>query len=134
MKSKFSLSWLRSKQPRKQRKFKYNAPLHIRRKLVSAHLSAELRSKYNRRSYPLRKGDRVKILRGQYKGTIGEIEKVNLKKLIVNIKGAEHKKSEGRTSYYPINASNVIILTLKLDDKLRKQALERTIKKKVNKK
>ena len=32
----------KSKQPRKQRKFLYNAPLHVRRKIMSAHLSKEL--------------------------------------------------------------------------------------------
>jgi large subunit ribosomal protein L24 len=125
MEAKFKLSWLRSKQPRKQRKFLANAPLHIRRKIVSSHLTEELRKKYARRSFPVRKGDRVKILRGQYKGTIGEVEKVDRQEYRLHIKGAEHKKSEGRTSFYPIHPSNVTILTLKLDDKKRKQAIER---------
>jgi large subunit ribosomal protein L24 len=129
MKSLFNLSWLGSKQPRKQRKFRLNAPLHIRRKMVSAHLSPELRKKYGRRSFPLCKGDKVKIVRGQYKGVINPVEKINLKKYTIFVKDAEHKKTEGKTAYYPISTSNVIILTLKLDDAKRKQALERNLAK-----
>jgi large subunit ribosomal protein L24 len=135
MKARWFAGWLSSKQPRKQRKYVFNAPLHKRHALVSAHLNKELMKKHGRRSFPIRKGDRVKIVRGQYRGTIGEVERVDLKKYRINIKGAEHKKTEGRTSYYPIHPSNVIILTLKLDDKKRKQALERKeVKKKEVKK
>lgn len=131
MKSRWFSGWLRSKQPRKQRKYTYNAPLHKRRKLMSAHLSSELKKKHGRNSFPVRKGDRVKILRGQYKGTIAEIEKVDLKKYRIFVKGVEHKKTEGRTSYYPIHPSNVTILTLKLDDSKRKNSLSRrTVEKK----
>jgi large subunit ribosomal protein L24 len=125
MKTKFSLSWLRSKQPRKQRKYIANAPMHKKRKMVAIHLNEDLKKKHLKRAIPARTGDRVKILRGQFKGTIGNIEKVDIKKCRLHIKGAEHKKSEGRTSFYPIHPSNVIALTLKLDDKLRKAALER---------
>lgn len=97
---------------------------------MAAHLNKELRKKHGKRSFPVRKGDRVKIMRGQFKGTIGEVEKVDLKKYRLHIKGAEHKKKEGRTSYYPIHPSNVTIVTLKLDDARRKKALERTEEKK----
>jgi len=126
MKKKFSKSWKSSKQPRKQRKYRANAPLHIRHKLMAAHLSEELRKKHKKRSFPIRKGDKVKVLRGQFKGTIGEIEEVNLKKYKVYIKGAEIDKGEGRKVRYPISPSNLVILTLNLDDKKRKAALERT--------
>ncbi|MBC7119559.1 MAG: 50S ribosomal protein L24, partial [Methanobacteriaceae archaeon] len=63
----------RSKQPRKQRKFLHNAPLHIRHKIMSANLSKELREEYNRRSLPVRKGDKVEIMRGDFKGHQGKI-------------------------------------------------------------
>lgn len=53
----------KSKQPRKQRKARYNAPLHIRHKFMSAALSDELRDKYGKRSFPLRKGDTVRVVR-----------------------------------------------------------------------
>ncbi|MCD6381372.1 MAG: 50S ribosomal protein L24, partial [Candidatus Aenigmarchaeota archaeon] len=68
MEKKFSKKWVSSKEPRKQRKYRYNAPLHIRQKLVSAHLTKELRNELGIRSLPVRKNDRVKIMRGKFKG------------------------------------------------------------------
>jgi len=56
MKKKFSNSWKASKQVRKQRKFRYNAPLHIKHKFLSAHLSKELMKKYGTRNIPVKKG------------------------------------------------------------------------------
>ncbi len=79
MKRSFSVHWIGSKQPRKQRKYRANAPIHLRHKLVSANLSKELRAKHGRRSFPLRTGDSVKIMRGEFKGKTGKIESINLK-------------------------------------------------------
>ena len=83
MKTKFSSSWRRSSQPRKQRKYRYNAPLHIKQKFVSTHLSKNLRDKYKKRNINLRKGDSVKVMRGQFKNKSGKVEEVNLKKTLV---------------------------------------------------
>ena len=79
MKKIFSTSWKSSKQPRKQRKYVYNAPNHIKKKLVSTTLSKELRKNYGKRNVPIRKGDKIKVLRGQFKGKTGEVTKVDLK-------------------------------------------------------
>ncbi|ODN06224.1 60S ribosomal protein L26 [Orchesella cincta] len=46
---------------RKNRKRHFNAPSHVRRRLMSAPLSKELRLKYNVRSMPVRKDDEVQI-------------------------------------------------------------------------
>ena len=80
MKKLFSTHWKSSKQPRKQRKYQYNAPLHIKHKFLGSHLSKELIKKHGKRSIPVRKGDTVKVLVGQYKGKSGKIEKVFVKK------------------------------------------------------
>lgn len=48
---------------RKQRKRHFSAPSHIRRKLMSAPLSKELRQKYNVRTMPIRKDDEVVVSR-----------------------------------------------------------------------
>tara|TARA_Y100000310_G_C20634082_1_gene790256 strand:+ start:400 stop:780 length:381 start_codon:yes stop_codon:yes gene_type:complete len=125
MKSIFSTSWKSSKQPRKQRKYVYNAPNHIKKKLVSTNLSKELRKKYNKRNIPIRKGDKVKILRGQFKGKVGEITKVDLKNIKVNIDKIELLKKDGNKVPYPITPSNLMITELKLEDKKRKKLLER---------
>ena len=125
MKTKFSRTWKRSKQPRKQRKYRYNAPLHIRSKFMSAHLSKELRQKHNKRSLIVRKGDKVKVMRGQFKKKIGKIERADIKKSKVYITGIELVKKDGTKTLYPINPSNLMIIELNLEDKKRIQTLKR---------
>ena len=80
MKLKFSKDWKKSTQPRKQRKYRYNAPLNIKSKFMSSHLSKELKAKYNKRNIEVRKGDTVKVVRGQYKGKTGKVDRVSIKK------------------------------------------------------
>ncbi|MEM4738276.1 MAG: 50S ribosomal protein L24, partial [Acidilobaceae archaeon] len=60
-----------SSQPRKQRLALFTAPLHTRQKLMSAPLSPELREKYGVKNLPVRKGDKVRIMRGDFKGHEG---------------------------------------------------------------
>jgi len=114
-----------SAQPRKQRKRLYNAPLHKLPKLMSAHLSPELREKYGRRSFPVRVGDRVKIMRGEFKGVEGKVTKVDRERQMVYVENVTTKKVDGTTVQRPIHVSNVMITELNLDDEYRKQALLR---------
>lgn len=74
---------------------------------------------------PLRKGDRVKIARGQFSGTLGKIDRINLKRERIYVEGTDRIKRDGTKSLYPIHPSNVIIHELVLDDKMRKKVLER---------
>ena len=129
MKNKFSNKWKSSKQVRKQRKYILNAPLNKRQKMMSAHLSEELIKKYKKRNVPVRKGDKVVIMRGQFKGKLGKINKVNLKKLRIYVDGAEMIKKDGTKSFYPVHASNVMIKELNMEDKERKKSVERLIQK-----
>ena len=125
MKTKFAISWKRSVQPRKQRKYRHNAPLHIRQKLVSAHLSKELRKKYSRRSINIRKGDNVKVMRGQFRNKQGKVEEVDLKKILVYISGIEVSKKDGTKARKPVHPSNLLVTELNIDDKMRSKVLER---------
>ena len=129
MKQKWSKSWVSSKQPRKQRKYRYNAPLHIRHKFVSAHLSKELIERFNTRSLPLRKGDFVEIMRGEFKGLKGKIEKIDLTKCKVYIENIKVKKVDGSEVKKAIEPSNLRIVRLNLDDKRRQKIFERFAKK-----
>lgn len=115
----FSTKWKSSKVPRKQRKYQYNAPLHLRRKFMSVHLSSELRKKHGRRAIPVRQGDNVKIVRGQFKGKKGKVERMDHKDLKVYITGQEQAKIDGSKSLIPFTPSNLIIETLNMDDKRR---------------
>jgi len=131
---KFGLHWKSSKKPKKQRKYRYNAPLHIRHKLVSANLSKELRKRYGRRSFPLRKGDTVKVMRGKFKKKQAKIEQVDLKKLKVYLEGISREKQSGVKSPLPLDPSNLQIIELNLEDKKRIEAVERNKKPKEIKK
>jgi large subunit ribosomal protein L24 len=119
MKQKFSNKWNASIQPRKQRKYVANAPLHTRHKFVSANLSKDLRKKYSRRSFPVRKNDEIKIMRGEFKGKKGKIESVNLKYSRVIISGIFRTKKDGTKVQVYFNPSNLQIQELSMDDKKR---------------
>ena len=125
MKTKFSRSWIKSKQPRKQRKYRSNAPLHVKQKFLHAHLSKELRKKYNKRSLAVRKGDSVKVMRGQFKDKTGKVDEVSVKKTQVYVNGIEFVKRDGTKSRYPLQPSNLIITELNMDDKIRSKIVVR---------
>jgi len=128
MKQKFSTKWKASKQPRKQRKYRANAPLHIRKKFVSAHLSLDLRKKHGRRSFALKKGDNVKIMIGEFKRKTGNIGIVDLTKSRVSIEGLQRLKKDGTKVNVWFNPSNLLIQELNLEDKKRLISLERNRK------
>jgi len=119
MKKKFSTHWKASKQIRKQRKYVANAPLHIKRKMISSELSKELKEKYKIRNISLRKNDEVKITKGKFKGKQGKIIKINTKKMKVYIEGIQVKKQDGSKTNVPLKAPNLQIVNLNLEDKKR---------------
>ncbi len=116
---KWSLKWKGSKETAKQRKYLYNAPLHVKRKFLSANLSKTLRAKVGKSSLPVRLGDEVIIKRGSYKGSTGEIVSVFIKKGYVHIKGITTKKTDGTEVQVPQQPSNLQIISLNLDDAKR---------------
>jgi large subunit ribosomal protein L24 len=126
MKKKFSIAWKASKQPRKQRKYRINSPTHIKRKLMCTNLNKDLRKKYNRRSFPLKKGDIIKIMRGKFKNKTGKIELVDLKKLRVTVDGIYNTKKDGTKVNVYFDPSNLQIKELNLEDKKRRDVLEKT--------
>jgi len=123
MKQKFSTSWKSSKQPRKQRKYRANAPLHILKKFLAANLSKELKKKYSRKSFVLRKGDTVRIMRGKFKNKTGKITIINIKRRRASIEGIQTKKLDGTSVNVWFNPSNLQIKELNLDDKKRSHSL-----------
>ena len=125
----WSKHWKSSKKPRKQRKYVYHAPLHIRHKFLSTHLSKELREKYKKRAFPVRKGDEVQVMKGKFKKKSGKISRVDLNKIKVYIDGITRKKVDGSEVQVPIHPSNLKIINLNLEDKKRIKALTRSVKK-----
>lgn len=127
-KKTFSTHWKRSTQPRKQRKFRYNAPLHVQQKLVHVHLSKDLRQKHNTRAMQVRKGDKVKVLRGKFKKQEGKVERVWLKRERVFITGMDYTKKNGTKVQVPFQPSNLMIVALDMADKRRKAGKEKAQK------
>ncbi len=129
MKKTWSNKWVGSIQPRKQRKYRYNAPLHTRHRFLSVHLSPELRSRFSTRSLPVRKGDEVKVLVGSFKGFKGLVDRVDLKKSKVFVDGIKAKKADGSEVLRALQPSNLILTNVNVEDKKRQKALDRKGKK-----
>ena len=115
----------RVKNPKKQRKRMFNAPAHIRHKLMSAPLSHELTASRGAKTLPVRKGDTILIKRGDNKGFEGKVSRVDLKAYRIYIEGLTREKVDGTNIFLPIHPSKVEIRNLNLDDKWRKNILER---------
>jgi len=115
----------RIKNPRKQRKMLYNAPAHKRHKLMAAPLSKELATSKGAKTLPVRKGDTVRIQRGDHKGFEGKVSRVDLKEYRIYLEGLTREKTDGTNIFLPIHPSKVQIRNLNLDDKWRKNILGR---------
>ncbi|GAA6000003.1 hypothetical protein JCM10207_006008 [Rhodosporidiobolus poonsookiae] len=109
---------------RKAHKAHFDAPSSIRRKIMSAPLSKELREKHNTRSIPIRKDDEVKIVRGTYKGREGKITQVSRKSWSIAVDRVEREKGSGAAVPIKIHPSKVQVIALKLD-KDRQAILDR---------
>jgi len=124
MKSAYSKSWNASKQPRKQVKFRANAPLHTRRKFLSSTLDKPLRKKYGVRNIMVRKGDEVKVMRGSFRGKQGKVGKVSSEETRIQIDGIQREKKGGEKLETWFNPSNVKIIILNTDDPKRMKKLK----------
>lgn len=113
-----------SKQPRKQRKARYNAPLHASGKFLNAGLSSDLNEKYGKKTCRVVVGDTVRVQRGDFRGEEGVVEGVDTSKGTIIVHGVSVTKVDGTEVPRPVYASNVTITKLKLDDKLREERLE----------
>jgi large subunit ribosomal protein L24 len=90
----------------------------------SSMLSDDLREKYRRKSLRPRKGDSVRIVRGEFLGVEGKVTKVLSKDGRLNVEGVAREKIKGGTSPVPIESSKVVLTSLNLEDKIRKAKLE----------
>ena len=112
----------------KNRKRHFNAPSHIRRKIMSSPLSKELRQKYNVLSMPIQKDDEVQVVPGHYNGQqIGKVLQVYRKKYVIYIEQVQWEKANGTAVHVGIHPSKVVITRLKLDKDCKK-ILERKAK------
>ncbi|MGI5964326.1 MAG: 50S ribosomal protein L24 [Candidatus Methanomethylophilaceae archaeon] len=117
---------MKSSKARVQRKKQYNAPAHTRRKMLSAHLSDDLRDKYGVRTARVCKGDTVVILRGNedIRGIEGKVLEVFTDTGRVSVEGITINQADGTATARPVHASNLVIVKINDEDKWRMDALE----------
>ena len=103
---------------------------HKRDKFLGANLSENLREQHSRRSMRVIKGDTVRILRGEYVGIEGKVEKVNTERSTLSIEGVQREKIRGGNVKVQIHGSNVQIISLNTDDEYRMKGTKKTKDKK----
>ena len=91
---------------------------------VCSNLADNLKKQYNKKSTSVVKGDTVRIMRGEYKGVEGKVEKINTNKGKLSIEGVQREKIKGGQVKVLIHASNVKISSLNMDDNYRKNKFE----------
>jgi large subunit ribosomal protein L24 len=113
-----------SEQPQKQRKSTANASLHERHKQVRAHLSEELREEYGQRRVRVNAGDTVEVMRGDHAGEEGEVIDVDLRDASVSVEDVTVEKADGEETPRALDASNLRVTDLTLEDDVRAERLE----------
>lgn len=99
---------IQSKKPKKQRKALFNYKNHQRSKLLSTRVADFLREEYGIKNLPLRVGDDVRIVRGEFKDFEGEVIEIT-KEQRAKIKEAKFEKSDGTEFNPSIHISNLVI-------------------------
>ena len=121
-----------SKQPRKQRLAHYTAPYHRRHREMSSPIDKGLRERQLSRGFmypramPVKKGDRVMIVRGEGKSkSATAVSLVDRKARKVYVEGFTYFKSDGTELQRPIDASNLVIINPDWSDIRRRKILNR---------
>ena len=105
---------------------------HKRDKFLGANLAENLREQHSKRSMRVIKGDTVRILRGEYVGIEGKVEKVNTEKSTLSIEGVQREKIRGGNVKVQVHASNVQIISLNTDDDYRIKGIPKSRNKNAN--
>jgi large subunit ribosomal protein L24 len=101
-----------------------NTPKHILDSRICSSLTDDLRKQYGRRSARVVKGDTVKVMRGEYAGIEGKVEKVNTERGTLAIEGVQREKIKGGNVKVQIHASDVTIMSFNLQDTYRQTKLQ----------
>ena len=92
---------------------------------MAAPLSPELASSKGVKTLPVKKGDTVRVVRGDHAGFEGKINRVDLKRYRIFLEGLTREKVDGTNIFVSVHPSKVMIKNLKLDDKWRKAIVDR---------
>jgi large subunit ribosomal protein L24 len=113
-----------TRQPHKQRQQQRDAPLHERHSQVRATLAEDLRDEYGQRNVRVNEGDTVEVLRGDHAGEEADVLKVDLREAVVHVEGVTQEKADGEEVPRPLDASNLRVTDLDLEDSKRQARLE----------
>jgi large subunit ribosomal protein L24 len=113
-----------SEQPHKQRTRTRDAPLHERQREVRATLSSDLREEYDQRNVRVNTGDTVEVMRGDFAGEEGEVLRVDLRDSVVHVEDVTIESADGEEVPRPLDASNLRVTELDLEDDRREERLE----------
>jgi len=113
-----------TRQPSKQRTNDRRAPLHEKHTQVRATLADDLREEYDQRNVRVNAGDTVEVLRGDYAGEEGEVVEVDLGDAAIFVEDVTVEAADGEDVPRPLDASNVRVTELDLDDDRREARLE----------
>jgi len=102
-----------------------DAPNHIKRKILSAPLSPNLKAEHGTRNMTVIVDDTVSITKGDRKLTEGKVIRVDTNKSKLYIEGVTRNRIDGSTVQIPIRPENVMITRLNLSDQWRRKILER---------
>ncbi|HII53292.1 50S ribosomal protein L24 [Candidatus Micrarchaeota archaeon CG08_land_8_20_14_0_20_49_17] len=99
---------------RKMRRTRYkdNRKYHLRKGFVKARLSDELRKKLGTKTKTVRKGDTVKMMRGENNTKEGKVLEVDYKEAIVYVEGITIKNAKGVDKLTPVNSSKLMIIAV----------------------
>ncbi|MFQ5831144.1 MAG: 50S ribosomal protein L24 [Candidatus Thorarchaeota archaeon] len=115
-----------SKAPKKQRRRIYKSPLHSRRNMLKCRLDEFLQEEYGMRSMRIKRGDLVRIMRGQFRDTEGKVIAVDYRNIRVHLENATVTRADGKEAQIPMHPSNLMLVKLELDDD-RKRILEKKV-------
>ncbi|WP_137284891.1 50S ribosomal protein L24 [Halorussus salinisoli] len=110
-------------QPHKQRNQTERASLHERHEQVKATLADDLREEFDARSVRVNAGDTVEVMRGDFAGEEGEVINVDLRDAVVHVEDVTLEKADGEEVPRPLDASNLRVTDLDLEDDRREARL-----------
>ena len=108
----------------KQRKRAFSGHLHVKKRIMRAHVADDLMEKYDIWTVRVHKGDTVKIMRGGYAGHTAKVTDVDIKNRVIYVEKVTSIKADGKETPRPVHPSNVLVTKLDLTDPYRKRKLE----------
>ncbi|MFW9799019.1 MAG: 50S ribosomal protein L24, partial [Candidatus Thorarchaeota archaeon] len=85
-----------------------------------------LQEEYGMRSMRIKKGDLVRIMRGQFRDTEGKVIAVDYRNIRVHLENATVTRADGKEAQIPMHPSNLMLVKLELDDD-RKRIIENKV-------